>query len=173
MTPSFHSLGSFAAWLGSCYDLQRFGCIVGHSLGGLAALEWLSSSSRTPAHLVLVETFLLPPPPFFRNVLLEEKKPAERRVQKMLSDEKLYYSPVLAERLRWIDMMEHVAPIASRVHALYGDRGCGKPAEVAAELRWPEGLSECIDLHVIPNACHFPMVENPAATADVLQQILG
>jgi pimeloyl-ACP methyl ester carboxylesterase len=171
---AYDKIQDFARWLTTeSLDASRYDCIVGHSMGGLVALEWLASGAGAARHLVLVESFLLPPPPFFRNLLREEGTALAQAVHQMLEQERRHYSPGLQESLRLVDLTGCLSRLNGDVHALYGDRGCGSAKRVAAELDWPEAVSECVEVHVIRDACHFPMLENPQGTAAALRRILS
>lgn len=115
--------------------------------------------------------FLSSPPPFFQNLLLNQVASGPA-IPEMLSREKSHYSPALGDQLRNVDMREWVLTRKKTLHAFYGDRGSGAPESVVNELQWSEALSACVDVTVIPNACHFPMVENPSATLKSLRRIL-
>lgn len=172
-TPGFHSLRDFAGWLSVWLGDRRFDCIVGHSMGGLAALQLLAAGSEAASRLVLMESFVLPPPPFFRNLVLRDSAAEAQAVRTMLALERPYYSPALAESLREADFTQEVRQLDVPVHALHGDRGCGDPERVRGALGWPEALSRRVELAVIPGACHFPMLENPRHTGEALRRILG
>ncbi len=172
-TPGFHTPADFASWACTALGGRRFDCVVGHSMGGLVALELLASGAASVSHLVLVESFVVPPGPFFRNLVLREESVEAAWIKTMLDLEKPYYSPALAESLRQVDMTANVARLGLPVHALHGDRGCGDLERVRAELGWHAALAERVELSIIPGACHFPMIENPRATAEALCRILS
>lgn len=173
-TPGFCTAGDFSAWLSGTYAGQHFDCLVGHSMGGLVALDLLSGEGHgAAARLVLVETFVTPPAPFFRNLVFDDQSPESFAIRSMLSLERPHYAPALADSLREVDMAARIAELAVPVHVIHGDRGCGDAERVRAELHWPASLASRLDLTVIPNACHFPMLENPIATAEALGRVLG
>lgn len=141
--------------------------VIGHSMGGLVGLELLNR--HLIQRLVLVESFITPPPPFFQNLMLPDH-PLLPRVQEMLKEEKSQYPASLSESLKNTDSLGLAMPHTSRLIALYGDRGTGDPQNVCVQLGWPDSLS--IPVRVIPQACHFPMLENPQAVTSVLEAIL-
>lgn len=158
-----------ADWLLDAYDIPAYDCLAGHSMGGLVAARALAKCTPTHTRLVLVESFLTTPAPFFRNLLMPETDPALLRlVTEMMDSQRGFYSPVLQEKLRHTDFFpQHPLPPV-HVTAIYGDRGCADLERVTALLNWPEELSAAIPVALIPNACHFPMLENPRKTAEVL-----
>ncbi len=172
VTPGFDGLDDFADWLYETYWPEEYDFIAGHSLGGLVALQLLASSRVTVPRVILVETFLLPPGPFFRNLVLHETN-ATRIIPEMLEREGEHYSAHLREAIREVDMSEQVLKAGGRLYALYGDRGCRRPERVQEELRWPEEMAAGVEVSVIPEACHFPMLENPEAAARTLRRVLN
>jgi len=170
---SFHDVDDFAFWLCRSVDIEQYDFIVGHSMGGLAALRLVEIARDVNPTTILIETFLSPPAPFFQNLVLnEDASPQVQAISEMLSREKVYYSQALGENLGKIDLRRSVARWKRKLYAFYGDRGCGEPERVRHELQWPEDVSAWIDLIVIPDACHFPMVENPGATLNAMKNIL-
>ncbi len=171
--PSFHHVADFSHWLYTAVGVESYDFVVGHSLGGLAALQLVAMAEGVEPTVILIETFLTSPAPFFQNLLFDKAAsvPAQL-ISVMLNREKIHYSPVLGDRLREVDMTEWVLTRKKMLYALYGDRGSGVPEKVVNELRWSESLSACVEVKVIPDACHFPMIENPSATLKSLRRIL-
>jgi pimeloyl-ACP methyl ester carboxylesterase len=90
----------------------------------------------------------------------------------MLDREQGHYSPRLRATLKQADMSLLVANLSVKVHAIYGDRGSGDRDRVERELAWPEGLRRRVEVWVVSDAGHFPMIENPGETIDLLLAIL-
>lgn len=141
--------------------------VIGHSMGGLVGLELLNR--HLIRKLVMVESFVTPPPPFFQNLMLPDH-PLLPRVQEMLKQEKLRYPATLAESLKQVDSLQLAQSLQGRIVAIYGDRGSGDPENVRKQLGWPESLA--IPVQVIPNTCHFPMLENSQSLKSALGAIL-
>jgi pimeloyl-ACP methyl ester carboxylesterase len=172
-TPNFHCLDNLVDWLYSAFWPRDCDFIVGHSLGGLVALQLLASGKVEIPKTILVETFLLAPDPFFHNLLLSgESSDQAKQILEMLHCEEAHYSPRLKEAMREVDMSEQVWKIGKTIHALHGDRGCGSPEMVLEKLHWTEPIAALVELRVIPDSCHFPMVENPQETVQVLRSII-
>jgi pimeloyl-ACP methyl ester carboxylesterase len=172
--PHFHTVRDFAQWLDTACGPQPWDFVMGHSLGGLVALEFAALKKAVIPQLILVETFLLSPAPFFQNLLwATPASAAAHPILEMLSREQGHYSPSLRAALRDITASEQVLQLGRPLAALYGDRGCGQPEIVLNELQWPAALAACVDVHVVPGACHFPMVENASVTAQILRKIIG
>lgn len=166
---SYESVDDLAAWLLKTQPCADFDLLVGHSMGGLVML---SAAAKMPnaTPVGLVESFLLSPVPLFQNLLMPDAAPdLVKRVQAMMAVERMRFSARLAPALRQLDLSGTSLRPGMRVRALYGDRGCGDPEKVRAALRWPDTLRDRIPATVAEHACHFPMLENPAATARAIR----
>jgi pimeloyl-ACP methyl ester carboxylesterase len=173
ITSDFHNLNDFTDWLYTSFWPRQCDFVIGHSMGGLVALQLAATGKVVIPKIILVETFLVSPSPFFQNLLLDASSSAPvRAIPKMLHREKASYSPLLREAIQQFDGSEPLLPPGQSVYALYGDRGRGQAAAVLNELGWTEQLLTDVAVKVIPNACHFPMVENPQETAEVLRRII-
>ena len=148
--------------------------VIGHSMGGLVALNLAEKDVHLFRRVILVETFLTPPTPFFQNLFLQpDLRQEERMVLDMLEREKERYSPGLRETLRQVDTSQLMANLSARVQALYGDRGFGEANRVLQELGWSHDLQQRVTVSVVPNACHFPMIENAEVTARRIHDMLN
>jgi len=173
LTPGFHTVEAFASWLRRTIRLIDFDFVVGHSMGGLVALELAKMDRGFIRQIVLIETFLRSPAPFFQNIFNGNAPQQEERfIRDMLEREKLNYSPRLREALQQVDVSKAAASLEQKVDAIYGDRGCGEPLRVIQELAWPSELRQRVEISVVPNASHFPMIENARITAQTLRDIL-
>lgn len=172
-TPGFHHIDDFAHWLYGSTEIKQFDFIVGHSLGGLVALRLTEIAESVDPTIILVESFLAPPTKFFQNLFLNiNESPQAQETIQMLNQEKIHYSPILGDSLREVDIRAWAIRRRKKFYAFYGDRGSGNFEKVLNELQWPENLAECVEVTVIPNACHFPMIENPGATLKGLHSVL-
>lgn len=172
-TADFHDIDDFAHWLCDSIEIEQYDFIVGHSLGGLVALRLTEIAKSIDPTIILVESFLAPPTSFFQNLLLNMKDSAQAQpIIQMLGQEKIHYSPVLGERLRDVDIRAWAIKRGKKFYAFYGDRGSGDSEKVLHELNWPESLSDLAEVTIIPNACHFPMIENSGAVLKGFQKVL-
>ena len=174
LTAEFHSIAAFAHWLRLAIQPAYYDFVIGHSLGGLVALEAINRDRELFRQVILVEAFLMSPPPFFRSLFLSPTLGQdERLILDMMERERAHYSPRLRQALRQVDMSRLVASLSTKVQAFYGDRGCGEPHRVERELAWPGELQHRVQVSVVSNAAHFPMIENPRMTTHLLHAILG
>lgn len=174
LVPQFHSVSAFCDWLAGTVELANYDFIAGHSMGGIAALMLAAQGKTGRASIVLVESFITAPGIFFRNIMMPgNRSPEAQGVLSMLESEKSRYSAVLREELRGSDLSAQVENCPVPIHAFYGDRGCGKLETVIENLAWSNKVKEKVTPAAIPDACHFPMVENAPAVAAALRRIIG
>lgn len=174
LVSQFHSVSAFCGWLAGAVKLADYDFIVGHSMGGMAALMLAAQGKTGRASIVLVESFITAPGIFFRNIIMPGNKSSEAQgVLSMLESEKGRYSADLREELRGSDLSAQVENCPVPIHAFHGDRGCGKLETVIENLGWSNEVKAKVILTAIPNSCHFPMVENAPAVAAALRRIIG
>lgn len=173
-TPDFHGLSDFSDWLYEAYWPRQCDFVIGHSMGGLVALQLAASGKIAVPNIILIESFLVSPPPFFQNLVLDESSSTlSQSILTMLDQNKKYYSPTLREELRDIDMSREALDVETTLSLLYGDRGCGMSETVLRELQWSSNLKAHMNVSVIQDACHFPMLENPKAVAQKVSTIIN
>ncbi|HSB66728.1 MAG TPA: alpha/beta hydrolase [Anaerolineales bacterium] len=169
----FHAVEAFAHWLRQATQPAPYDFVIGHSMGGLVALELARMDKELFRRIILVDTFLISPPPFFQNLFVGDTLgPNEYMVLDMLEREQMYYSPRLRAVLKQVDMRPLAANLCAKISAIYGDRGSGDRVRVQRELAWPEELQRRVEVRIVPSASHFPMIENPGETIDILLAIL-
>ncbi|MGE5674917.1 MAG: alpha/beta fold hydrolase [Mycobacterium leprae] len=145
--------------------------LVGHSMGGLVALEVATQLGARVKGVALLESFLTPPSEFFRNLLMDSAPDDLRsRVTAMLACGKQESSAALRASLGRVDYLDTAYRLAGKITALYGDRGCGDMARVRSALAWPAPLMNQVSLRLVSSACHFPMLENPKAVLGILNE---
>lgn len=171
-TPAFNQIADFAGWLADHFPIQSYAAIIGHSLGGLVALQLLADHPGFQPTLILVESFPRSPEPFFQNMLMANAgTEIFKTVNLMLQTQGLFYSSDLRMALRDLDLTPQVHRLGGPMFALYGDRGL--PDHVLQALNWPDDLRAKIPVTVIPHSCHFPMLESPKPVADTLNGLIG
>lgn len=174
LTPGFHSVSAFTDWLYPSARQMRYDFVIGHSMGGLVALELAQRHKVLRRKVVLIETFLLPPGPFFRSLFLNSARIEDvQPINDMLERERGFYSLELQETLKQGNLSLRICNLGTHFHAIYGDRGCDNPDHVVRELAWSQELRHWGDVAVIRNACHFPMIENAWMTTQLLLNILA
>lgn len=89
-----------------------------------------------------------------------------------LRKEPFYGEKLLSSLGDGFDYTDTLYSYMGKAYAIFGDRGQGLCAERITALNLPKELLNKIQLLFIPNACHLPMIENPACLADALKSIL-
>lgn len=174
LVSGFHRVEDFGAWLASepAVSGGGFDAVVGHSMGGLAALK-LAQSVKVP-RVVLCESFLTPPKRFFQNLVWGPKSNlVEIQVSAMVAEESPRYSPRLQKELKNGRFVGWASAAKCEVAAVYGTRGAADPVEVMDKLDWPDPLFDKIRVTLIDGCAHFPMLEQPEAAADAIREALA
>jgi pimeloyl-ACP methyl ester carboxylesterase len=96
----------------------------------------------------------------------------KHEILNMLDREKANYSPKLGKALQHVELSQKFFSMNKPIYALYGDRSHGDPDQVRKALDWSHDLQRQINISVVPNACHFSMIENAEITAQILKDIL-
>lgn len=175
LTPDFNSIYDFARWVKeSKMNLnESFDFIIGHSMGGLVALNIAKMETNQIKKVILVESFITSPGSFFQNLMMEETPiQLTEKVTYMLQEEQKYYSEQLKHQLRELDMTDLVTSLNCEVIVLYGDRGCNNFEKVLTNLQWTKTLQSKISIEIINHSCHFPMLENPKKVTEILKKNL-
>lgn len=167
-------IDSLADWLGQQTAASAEPVtLVGHSMGGLVALRLASRRPANLARVIWVDSFITTPPPFFRNLLMPGQTALEERVQAMMRAGSPGYPEKLRKGLRELNVLDDVRAASCQLGAIYGGRGEIKAAEgLRSLLAWPKDVASRVKVAVVRNACHFAMLEDPAACADAVRELL-
>jgi pimeloyl-ACP methyl ester carboxylesterase len=173
--PDFERIEQVGDWLGS--ELQRRGCeqVVAHSMAGLAALDAVNRGRCTIHSLILVETYFCEPAAMFRQLVhAADGSELEASIRQMLERERSHYHPRLLAWLKaplW-DRGRLAALPAGRLQLIHGDRGESRRSAVLKALgltAWKQAES-CV--HLVPDAAHFPMLEQPGPFYALVDRLL-
>jgi pimeloyl-ACP methyl ester carboxylesterase len=169
----FHRVEDFGAWLAAEPAVKDggFSAVIGHSMGGLAALKL--AQTVTVSRVILCESFLTPPKNFFQNLVWGPKSNLiEQQVSAMVAEESPRYSSRLQKELKNGRFVGWASAAKCEVSAVYGTRGSMDPVEVMDKLGWPDALFDKIRVALVDGCAHFPMLENPQAAADAIRESL-
>lgn len=161
-------------WVASQIKDKEYDIIVGHSLGGLVALEMAAHNNiETKTKIVCLDTNLKPAGPFFRNLMTSEHmKIFGDDVGKMMARERVYYTEAMFKSLQEeFDYTYLLTEIKNPVELLLGDRNDSDAKSHINELPLSEAALNKLTIKFIPNSCHMAMIESPAKLSDILRDI--
>lgn len=158
---NFSNTYDFANWVDKQYDLKTYDAIIGHSMGGLVAIDLAEQNNFKDKEIVLVESFLKTPSKFFRNLYLESaKKSLKERIEGMLKNESVYYNKALSKRLKNLDRTNEVASLNAKVTCIYGAREEINKEYVINQLNLAEETLDDLTIKIVSKCAHLPMLEN-------------
>ena len=170
------SVSELTAWVDEQYLSrgQAYDFVLGHSMGGLIALQLSALDGASFKKTIFVESFLKPSEPFYHNLMMEANMAAMGdRALAMFNEEDAKYTPELKNSLREdFDYTGSLDHIAGRVYGIYGDRGNRDRALLLRNLNLDDQQPGKLDISFIPDSCHLPMLENPHELAQRILSIL-
>lgn len=174
LTSKATSIHELSAWVYAQYSSQSYDVLIGHSMGGILALELVSSYPMKVANIILLDTNVKPANIFYRNIMLEEHLKQYPYVMNMIQEEAVYCNDCLRKSLQEdFDYTSYVKQASCPIHVIYGDRG---------QPTYPHKIQDlCLDaeilakLHIlfIENCAHMPMIENPKQLMKLIKQCLS
>ena len=169
----YNSINDFANWVSKEYlygdDIDY---LVGHSMGGLVSLN-IAEKSNKIKRVILIESYLYTPSHFFRNIVMgNTSEIIKNNILKMLEKEKDNYSQILKNSLRDINMMSLIDRVKCDINLIYGDRGINDKNKIISELKLAPTMFSKLNIRIVKNTCHFPMIENPEETKIILSELL-
>jgi pimeloyl-ACP methyl ester carboxylesterase len=174
VTRTCMSVSDLTAWVHEQYLScgQTYDFVLGHSMGGLIALQLSALDGARFGRTICVESFLRPSEPFYHNLMMEANMATMGdKVRAMFGEEDAKYTPELKARLKeGFDYTGTLDHITGRIYGIYGDRGNRDRPVLLHNLDLDDHQLNRLDISFIPDACHLPMLENPHALA---QRILG
>jgi pimeloyl-ACP methyl ester carboxylesterase len=176
VTRTCMSVSDLTAWVGEQYlsHGQAYDFVLGHSMGGLIALQLSALDGVRFTKTIFVESFLRPSEPFYHNLMMDANMTVMGdRVLAMFSEEDAKYTPALKASLKedfdYTGSLDHVA---NRVFGIYGDRGNQDHSLLLRNLDLDHQQLGKLDISFIRDACHLPMLENPHELAHRILSIL-
>lgn len=168
------SVDDITEWVYKNYHLYSYDAIVGHSLGGIIALQLVAKYKMKADKLIYLDTNLKPAKEFYRNLMTQENmKKYGLNILQMLNEERAFYTPELLASLQAeFDYTYLVNEISQTIYAVYGDRGMPGYANRMKDLNLPTQVLDNLNLLFIQNACHMIMIENPQQLYETIKTIL-
>lgn len=161
-------------WVSETYGNSEYDFLVGHSMGGIIALELAVKFGLSCKHIILVDTNLKPANGFYRNLLTpEHMKEYGNKIILRMQEEDQYYQKELKYSLQNnFDFTEYVHLASQDIYAIHGDRGQKGYSNRISDLYLMESTVDKIVFDFIEHACHMPMIENPVALAKSINDII-
>ena len=148
-------------------------CIIGHSMGGIIALELVTKFDVTCEKVILIETNLKPAEKFYRNLMTPANMAKHgAQIIPMIKTEAPFYADKLKQSIQDdFDFTDLVRASTVEIHGIFGDRGEENYKDRLSDLNLGKDIENNINFHFIKDSCHMPMVENPKALAKMLRNL--
>jgi pimeloyl-ACP methyl ester carboxylesterase len=176
VTRTCATVSDLTAWVGEQYLSrgQVYDFVLGHSMGGLIALQLSALDGARFKKTIFVESFLKPSEPFYHNLMTEANMAAMGdKVLAMFSEEDARYTAELKASLKEdFDYTGSLDRIAARVYGIYGDRGSRDRSLLLRNLNLDDQQLGKLDISFTRDSCHLPMLENPHELAQRILSIL-
>ncbi|SCZ11011.1 alpha/beta hydrolase [Alkaliphilus peptidifermentans] len=158
------STSDIASWVFDKYRHQDYDFIVGHSMGGIIALELVSKFEMQSDKVIFIESNIKSAGAFYRNLLMPKNmEEYGEKVTRMIKREIEYYTGSLIESLQEnFDYSEYIKGTESNIFGIYGDRGVKNYTNRIIDLNLDDEILSRIKFYFIEESCHMPMIENPS-----------
>lgn len=174
VTLSAKKVDDITKWVYKNYGHHCYDAIVGHSLGGIIALQLIAKYKMKVDKIIYLDTNLKPANEFYRNLMTQ--KNMERygnSILQMLSEEREFYTSELLQSIQVdFDYTNLVNEIPQDIYAIYGDRGMPEYPAKVQDLNLSDQVLNNLKLVFIRDSCHMIMVENPKQLSEVMKSIL-
>ena len=174
ITQNAQYVEDIARWVADKYKDEQFDFIVGHSMGGIIALELIANYGYKCDNVIFIESNLRPANIFYRNLMTNENMNLYgENILKMISNEAQFYNENLKKSLQEeFDYTEYIKNISNNIYGIYGDRGVSNYDKRIEDLCLDKSISQKIKFIFIENSCHMPMIENPQKLAKAILDII-
>lgn len=161
-------------WVYENYGHHCYDAVIGHSLGGIIALQLAANYKIKADKIIYLDTNLKPAHEFYRNLMTQENmKKYGNAILKMMTEEKAFYTDELLRSIQAdFDYTDLVNKISQNIYAIYGDRGMPDYPARVQDLNLPEQTLTVLNLVFVHDSCHMAMVENPKQLSEIMKHIL-
>lgn len=174
ITSTAKKVDDITEWVYKNYNQHHYDAIIGHSLGGIIAMQLITKYKMKVDKLIYLDTNLRPANKFYRNLMTQKNMEKYGvSILQILNKERRFYTDELLESIQVdFDYTNLVNEIPQNIYAIYGDRGMPEYPNKIQDLNLsPQTLSN-LNLVFIHNSCHMIMVENPKQLSEVIKKIL-
>ena len=161
-------------WVYDNYHHKYYEAVIGHSLGGIVALQLAVKYKMKFGKLIYLDTNLKPANEFYRNLMTpEHMNEFGENIITMFQEERKFYTPELFESIQnEYDYTNYLKEITQKVYGIYGDRNKAEYCNKVRDLNLSNEALEKVELKFINNACHMIMIENPKQLYETIEDIL-
>lgn len=169
------SVDMLSKWGYDQYKDFNYDAVIGHSMGGLIALQLAAKYHMNFSKIIYLDTNLKPADVFYRNLMTPEHMELYgEQVGKMFQDERAYYSnELLCSIQEDFDYTDLLQEIPQKVYGIYGDRNRPEYDKKIQDLNLSSATLEKLEISFVNNACHMMMIENPLGTYEKISEILS
>lgn len=161
-------------WVYENYNHQHYDAVIGHSLGGIIALQLASNFKMKFDKLIYLDTNLKPANEFYRNLMTPvHMNEFGENIIAMFQEQRKFYTPKLFESIQEeFDYTNCLEQITQEVYGIYGDRNQPEYRDKINDLNLSDETLKKVSLKFINNACHMIMMENPKQLFETIEAIL-
>lgn len=174
LTKTAATLDLLTKWVYENYHSNPYDAVIGHSLGGIIALQLAAIYGMKFHTIIYLDTNLKPANAFYRNTMLPKHMQLYgQEVSRMFKEERPFYHEELLKALQEaFDYTADLNKIPQKVYALYGDRGIPEYPKRIEDLNLSGETLARLEIKFVPDSCHMMMIENPKQLAGILKNIL-
>lgn len=174
ITQRANDVDTISKWVYETYNGQPYDAVIGHSLGGIVALQLASKYKMKFNKIIYLDTNLRPANEFYRNLMtVEHMTEYGNDVLTMFQEERKFYTSNLFKSIQEeFDYTKYLKELTQKVYAIYGDRNRPEYKNKITDLNLSNEALSKLDFRFINDACHMIMIENPKKLYQMIDEIL-
>lgn len=174
VTRNAKKVDDITEWVYENYGHHCYDAIIGHSLGGIIALQLTANYKIKVDKIIYLDTNLKPANAFYRNLMTSKnmEKYGDRILQMFSEEGKFYTADLLKSIQADFDYTNLVNEISQDIYAIYGDRGMPEYPAKIQDLNLSVQVLDNMNLAFVHDSCHMIMVENPKQLSEIIKGIV-
>lgn len=174
VTQNAKKVDDITEWVYNNYGHHCYDAIIGHSLGGIIALQLIAEYKIKVNKIICLDTSFKPANEFYRNLMTQKNmEKYGKSILQMLSEEREFYTTELLKSIQDdFDYANLVNETSQDIYAIYGDRGMPEYPAKIQDLNLSAQILNNLNLVFIHDSCHMIMVENPEQLSESIKGIL-
>lgn len=174
ITQRAKDVDDISKWVYETYNGQSYDVVIGHSLGGIVALQLASKYKMKFKKIIYLDTNLKPANEFYRNLMTDEHMTEySSDILTMFQEERKFYTSNLFKSIQEeFDYTKYLNGLTQKVYAIYGDRNRPEYENKISDLNLSKEALLKLDFRFINNACHMIMIENPKELYEMICEII-